>query len=197
MISFKEFMNEDEESEENLEVHYEGGVYIACNLAEESRIVFEEYQKQFLKTATVNEELHCTLIYSQKPHVDEIEPESYKAIATFGSFELFGPKEDTLVVTLISEDLIRRNERLVDEHGFISDYDEYKPHITLAYGVENIDLNSLPDIDFQITLEEEYVEPLNPDWANDNDDDKGNEEETFAGKEMAKIKSKEEKEEDE
>lgn len=195
MISFKQFLNE-EEQEKDMEVHYPGGVYIATNLSEETATAVKEYQEKYLKQYEVNEELHCTLIYSQKPHVDELEPASYQATATFGGFDLFGPNKDTLVIELISEDLVNRNAALVEEHGFISDYKEYKPHITLAYGIECIDLNSLPAIEFQMTLEDEYIDQLDPNWGSDDEDSEDDESGTFVGKEMKKSKAEQEKETD-
>ena len=144
MKTFKQFIIENESEETEIEeVQYPGGVYISVKLSEETEKAVKDYQEKYLKQHKINEELHCTLIYSQKPYVDEIEPASYSATGTFQEFSLFGEKEDTLVVEINSQDLARRNEELVDEHGFISDFGEYKSHVTLSYGVENIDLNSL------------------------------------------------------
>ena len=190
MKTFKQYIKENEESEENTEIHFPNGVYIAVTPDEATINAIKEYQKKYLKQHKINEELHCTLIYSQKPHVDEIESNSYQATATFNQFELFGPKSNILVIELISKELEARNNKLVQEHGFISDYNEYKPHITLAYDVEGLDLNSLPPIEFSMTLQDEYVEPLNTDLANDSDDE--SESGTLAGKALAKMKKEEE-----
>ena len=192
MRTFGQYVNEElAQSEEDTEVNYPSGVYIAVSPDEITTDAIQKYQEKYLKQYKVNNELHCTLIYSQKPHVDIIEPASYSAIATFESFELFGPKQDTLVIKLNSKELERRNKLLSEENGFISDYDEYQPHITLAYGIENIDLNSLPAIEFSMTLQDEYVEPLDTDWANDSDDE--DESGTLTGKALKKMKDDEEK----
>jgi 2'-5' RNA ligase len=196
MRTFKEFVFENDNESEDNTIHYPEGVYIACKLSEESEKAVREYQEKYLKQFEINEELHCTLIYSKKPQVDEIIPSSYQATCTFNQFELFGPKSDTLVIELISNEMIRRNEELVKEHKFVSDYSEYKPHITLSYGVENIDLNSLPSIDFMITLQDEYVEELNTDWDS-NSEESGEESGTIVGQALKKIKDAEEAEKSE
>jgi len=193
MRTFRQYVNEElAQSEENIEINYPDGVYIAVSPDESTAVAIQKYQEKYLKQYKVNDELHCTLIYSQKPHVDIIEPASYSAVATFESFELFGPKQDTLVIKLNSKELERRNELLSEENGFISDYDEYKAHITLAYGIENIDLNSLPAIEFSMTLQDEYVEALDTDWANDSEDSE-DESGTLTGKALKKMKDDEEK----
>ena len=64
--------------------------------------------------------------------------------------------------------------------------------MTKAQFFSRIDLNSLPPIEFSMTLQDEYVEPLNTDWANDSDDE--SESGTLAGKALAQMKKDEEKE---
>jgi len=203
MKTFKQYINENEEIDNQEldnsdipEIFYPEGVYISVKLSEETETLVKEYQEKYLKGQDINEELHCTLIYSKKPHVEEIEPGEYTAIGTFQEFSLFGPDENILVVEVNSQDLFRRNEELVQEYKFISDFDEYKSHITLSYGVENIDLNSLPPMDFAFKFQDEAVEPLNTNWAGDDDDTGEDGEGTLVGKALAKQKNKKEKSED-
>jgi hypothetical protein len=172
MKTFKEFVLENEEQEkmEN-EIHFPGGVYISVKLSEDTQKAVREYQEKYLKGHKINEELHCTLIYSKKPYVDDIEPKDYTAIGTFQEFSLFGLKEDTLVAEINSQDLTRRNAELTEEYGFISDFDEYKSHITLSYDIENIDLNSLPPMNFAFTFVNETVEELDLDWNGTGEDE--------------------------
>lgn len=203
MKTFKEYISEESNNEETpekpktSETIYPGGVYISVKPDDITQKAIMEYQEKYLKQFELNTELHCTLIYSKKPYEDEIIPESYTALASFSSFELFGPENDTLVIKLNSEDLKRRNEDLTKKYGFISDYDEYKPHITLAYGIKNIDLNSLPDFEFGVILQDESVEALDNNWKDKNDDYNEDdnftskyERETLVGKAMSKYASK-------
>jgi len=143
-------------------MHYPDGVYIAIKLSKVTENAIKDYQQKYLRGQKLNEDLHCTLIYSQKPHKDEVESASYKAIGTFDEFSLFGP---ALVVVINSDDLVSRNNVLVDEHKFISEFDEYTPHITLCYDSTDLDINSLPPIDFEMVFEDEYVEALDTEWV--------------------------------
>ena len=195
MKTFKEFILEQEETEESDEIHFPGGVYISVKLAPETEAAVKEYQEKYLKGQKINESLHCTLIYSKKPQVDNIEPASYSATGTFQEFNLFGPDSDTLVVEINSPDLTRRNEELVQEYKFVSDFGEYKSHVTLSYGIENIDLNSLPAMEFAFNFIEEAIEPLDTNWNGDGDDeDEEGEDEngTMVGKALKILKKKEE-----
>jgi hypothetical protein len=192
MKTFKEYILENEEQEENNGIFYPGGVYISVKLSEETEKAVNEYQEKYLKGQKINEELHCTLIYSKKPYVDEIEAMEYTAVGTFKEFNLFGPEEDTLVVEINSQDLTRRNTELVEEYRFISDFGEYKSHVTLSYDIENIDLNSLPPMDFAFTFINEAVEPLKLNWNGTGDNSDNEESGTLAGKALKKMKDNEE-----
>ena len=176
------------------EIFYPEGVYISVKLSEETEALVKEYQEKYLKGQDIVDinSLHCTLIYSKQPEVNEIEPAEYTAVGTFQEFNLFGEKSDTLVAEINSFDLLRRNEILTQEYKFISDFDEYKSHVTLAYGVENIDINSLPPMDFGFVFENETVEQLDLDWAGSGDDS-DNESGTIVGKALTKMKKDAEK----
>jgi hypothetical protein len=198
MKTFKEYIAEQNSKEEDeMKIHYPHGVYISVKLDEKTELAVREYQEKYLKGQKINDELHCTLIYSKKPQVEEIEPAEYTAVGTFKEFNLFGENSDTLVVEINSQDLQRRNEELVQKYRFISDFDEYKSHITLSYGIENIDLNSLPAIDFSFTFVDETVEQLNENWAGDDDTDNDTDndtDDTLVGRAMKKDKDKQKKE---
>ncbi len=197
MKTFKEYILETDinTEEDKLSIEYPNGVYISVKLSEETENYVKEYQRKYLKNQKINKELHCTLIYSQKPQVDEIIPSSYKAIGTFQEFNFFGPDNNTLVVEINSQDLRRRNEELVEKYGFISDFDEYKSHVTLSYEVENVDLNSLPPMDFVFNFEDESVEHLDKSWGDSENEDEDEEEGTEIGKALKKMKDSVEKEE--
>jgi len=190
MKTFKEYILEIEENE----ITFPGGVYISAIPDEITSEKIKEYQEKYLKGQDIVDidSLHCTLIYSKKPYVDNIEPEEYTAIGTFQEFNLFGPNKDTLVVEINSQDLRRRNEELVEKYGFISDFDEYKSHVTLSYNADGIDINALPPMDFVFTFINETVEQLDLDW-NGTGDNNNDEEGTLAGKALKQMKNKEEK----
>lgn len=196
MKTFKQYIKENEEYEETIK--YPDGVYIGVKMTEESAIALSKYMSKYLSgyNKVKPEDMHSTLIYSQKPHVDEIEPKSYQVTTTFLRFSKFGKDGESLVIELYSPELIRRNEELVREHKFISDFDEYKPHVTLIYDAQDIDINSIPPIDFVLNFEKEYVKFLGTSYASNNSNNSANQDGggTLVGNALSKIKAGKEKE---
>jgi hypothetical protein len=200
MKTFKEYIRENEEAnaEEEDKIHYPGGVYISVKMQEESIIAMEEYCSKYLPGLEINKEWHSTLIYSKKVHKEEIIPASYTAVCTVLHFSKFGKEGETLVAELDCPVLTERNIELVEEYGFISDFDEYKPHTTLVYDAQDVDINSLPEIDFALYFDSEEVEQLDTDWngtgsSEDSEDDFDEENATIAGKALNAMKKAEEK----
>ena len=191
MVTFRQYITENniETGEEHEEVHFPDGVYISVKLSEETELAVKEYQEKYLKGQKINTDLHCSLIYSKKPQVEEIEPAEYTAVGTFKEFNLFGENKDALVAEINSQDLLKRNEALVQEYKFISEFDDYKPHITLSYSVENLDLNLLPAMDFAFKFQDEAIESLDTNWGSSSE--ARDEYRTLVGKAMAKLKLKE------
>ena len=122
------------------------GVYVSVKLAKESMKDFNDYLEKNLPDYNHTPEPHLTLIYSKKEFNGEVETKDYTVEAKFKSFSVFGKEEKALVAELTSEELVNRNKELVDEYDFISDFDPYKPHITLAYDVGDFDVSTLPPI---------------------------------------------------
>lgn len=114
----------------------------------------------------VNDEpLHCTLLFSRKYLPNFIAEPDLTHEAKVVKFEVW-PKKDSdenyLVLILSSKSLEGRYDALSKKHGAVSDYDQYKPHITLAceakqFDAKDYDLNELPKT---IILMNEYKEDL-------------------------------------
>ena len=101
-------------------------------------------------------------------------------IGTGSGFEVWDSQADDdghvakcLVMCYDCPDLIKRHKELMKEHGASYDFDEYKPHITFSYDINDgadIDKDELPKFATTIEIVEEYGEDLNLDWAKDNSD---------------------------
>lgn len=157
-MNFKEFLENKKEN------YYPTGVYIAVLPNEKTEKAIKKFQDKYLKNVKANDELHTTLIYSNKPQKEKIQPNNNTYAAHFAGFDLFGEEKDTLVMKLSSDALSSRNKDLTKKYNFVSDYDSYNPHITLAYDVKDFDVNSLSTFNEEIILENEYIEDLNDDW---------------------------------
>jgi len=184
MGNFMDFINEEK-------LKTNKGVYIALKVSERSTLDIQNYIKENLDILNISgeivEDLHCTLIFSERPalpHGVEVNLKSYNISVISTHFSIFG---DSLVLELKSPELIERQEQLVKEYSFTSNFSEYKPHISIAYGVDaNLPVHSLPKVTFALELEQEYMEDLNIKDTDGSKNALNNGKETLFGKEMGK-----------
>lgn len=170
--SFKQYLIEQSnnmmlETSQLKDYSYPGGVYIAVLPDEESNAQIKEFQEnEVLKLGItdLNSELHSTIIYSAKPHKQNVQTSPDVHVAQCLGYELFGDESNILVMKLSCPSLSKRFDDLTDQYGFVSDYDEYRPHITLAYDVKDVDISKLPLYNKTIILKNEYSEGLDVDW---------------------------------
>ncbi|CAF3427887.1 unnamed protein product [Rotaria sp. Silwood2] len=106
---------------------------------------------------------HCTIICShiQIPSAETlIVPQNIIAYAT--GYDLLTTKTGgkCLVMILNCHEASRLNKLLI-QHGAISDFDDYKPHITICYNyVGNGNLTKLPIPKFDIIFDQYEVKSL-------------------------------------
>ena len=137
--------------------------FAGVNLSKETEDNIRQYQAA-LKIPNPNKDLHITLLYSRKYLPD------YKALGTMDetakpkSFQVFdhGGKR-ALVLKLDSSYLIDRFNTLMKEHDARYDYDQYQPHVTLSYDLEDIDEKTLPMFKYDIHMVNEYRKDFDED----------------------------------
>jgi len=115
-------------------MNYPNGVYIAFNLSRETEENIKKYCEENLPDMEMNEDLHCTLVYSKKPHEPRIKRDHCRCSGKPKKFSIFGEDDKSLVLEIDSEELKKMNHEKMKEHDFVSDFDEYKPHVTFVYG---------------------------------------------------------------
>jgi hypothetical protein len=128
------------------------GTYVAVTLIGASNTLLQEWAVE--NGLAPDDEYHTTILYSRKfvpvqPEVDKLH------FARPVGFEIFDG--GCLVLKLECQTLVDRNEKLMSMGG-TSDYDEYKPHITIAKNVSS--MQNLPLPNFSIVLGHEYTEPI-------------------------------------
>ncbi len=148
-----------------LEKNYPDGVYISVEVSEETKKNIHGYMDKHLHGFKKHDDIHCTIIYSNKPMDVNIKTEEYTTEATFEKFSLFGEEKNTLVMEINCPKLQERNKELMKEYGFVSDFPEYLTHVTLSYDASNVTVSKLPSFDFPITLLNETVSPLKLDYV--------------------------------
>ena len=155
---------------------HKDGTYVSLDLSKESKALLDNFVEMNLGlTERVDPStFHITIIYSRTP-VPSAEnlldmPSLLPVEALATGYEVFPTKNDgkCLVMRLACPYATRLNSEL-GKQGATSDYDEYKPHLTIAYDIEqDIDPNSLPLPQFQLVFDKLNVAPLDPQFTPEN-----------------------------
>lgn len=158
------------------EIYKEVGTYVGVKWAESTAEILLDWAKENGVPNLINKnEIHSTLIYSRVGfnHKPSTEDFSFSTIgpnnSTENRFHVFENKErghKALVIKIYSQQMIdRHNEIMKNNPKATYDFDEYIPHITLSYHIEDFDVNKLDYEDFSQRLEDasggkEYTENL-------------------------------------
>ena len=147
---------------------HKDGTYVSMDLAEDCKELMDHFVEMNLGlTERVDKSTyHITIIYSRTPVPSA---ENYAgaiagAPAKVSGYEVFPTKNDgkCLVMRLDFPYANLINKQLTAE-GATSDYDSYKPHMTIAYDIkQDIDPETLPIPEFPLYFEGIKVEPLDP-----------------------------------
>jgi 2'-5' RNA ligase len=150
---------------------HKDGTYVSMDLSDESRALLDNFVEMSLGlTERVDPSTyHITVIYSRTPvpTAEHIAGMSTTTTASVNGYEIFPTKNDgkCLVMRLEFSFANALNSKLTQE-GATSDYPEYKPHLTLAYDMEQeIDPSTLPVPQFPLTFGPVKVAPLEPDYV--------------------------------
>ena len=153
---------------------HKDGTYVSMDLSDESRALLDNFVEMSLGlTERVDPSTyHITIIYSRTPV-----PTAENYVGTKGTdsatvvgYEIFPTKNSgkCLVMRLNYAFANLLNKQLTAE-GATSDYPEYKPHLTLAYDIEQeIDPTTLPIPQFSLTFDPIKVAPLDPEYVPEN-----------------------------
>jgi 2'-5' RNA ligase len=118
---------------------HSSGTYLAVQPSGPSRIAIERLVREMgLQDAEKPMQYHTTVIYSTKPCPEMMN--AHIPLPIWGEarkFEIFEPakegKKPALVLLVESPELMKLNKELMETYGAISNFPEYKPHITLTF----------------------------------------------------------------
>lgn len=152
------------------------GTYAGVYLSDKTVDAIVTYcEKHKIPNAVPANKLHVTLLYSRKYLPDYEAAGKYKKplVGKPTGFDVWGSHDEdssskALVLRFDCEQLEKRHNDLMDEHDAEYDYDEYNPHVTFSYDIEELDVDKLPPFTQPIEIVKEYQEELNLDWAEDN-----------------------------
>jgi len=149
---------------------HKDGTYVALEMSESSMDLLDHFVEANLgldERVTKNS-YHITVIYSRTPVPDaEKLSREYSVKADPVGYEMFETKDGgkCLVLRVESAEARALNNTL-GAMGATSDYDSYKPHVTLAYNItQDIDPATLPVPKFQLVFDHLHVAPLDPQFT--------------------------------
>jgi 2'-5' RNA ligase len=150
---------------------HKDGTYVSMDLSDQCRELIDHFVEMNLGlTERVDKSTyHITVIYSRTPVPTA---EQHVGIttdigATVTGYEVFPTKNDgkCLVMRLDFPFAETLNRQLTAE-GATSDYDKYKPHMTIAYDIkQDVDPHTLPVPQFKLQFGEVKVAPLDPEFT--------------------------------
>jgi 2'-5' RNA ligase len=150
---------------------HKDGTYVSMDLTEESRHLLDHYVEYNLGlTERVDPSTyHITIIYSRTPvpSAETYQGTENSTEARVTGYEVFPTKNDgkCLVMRLEYPFATMLNKQLTAE-GATSDYDSYKPHLTIAYDIkQEIDPTILPVPQFGLQFDAVKVAPLDPEYT--------------------------------
>jgi 2'-5' RNA ligase len=155
---------------------HKNGTYVSMDLNDECKALLDHFVEMNLGlTERVDSSTyHITVIYSRTPVPSA---EQYIGVesavqARVTGYEVFPTKNDgkCLVMRLDFPFANLLNKQLTAE-GATSDYDSYKPHMTIAYDIQQeVDPEFLPIPKFQLNFGPVKVAPLEVDYIPKNKD---------------------------
>ena len=147
---------------------HKDGTYVSMDLKEESKALVDHFVEMNLGlTERVDKSTyHITIIYSRAPVPSAEQYAGYgeDQPARVTGYEVFPTKNDgkCLVMRIECPFAELLNKQLTAE-GATSDYDVYKPHMTIAYDIkQEVDPHTLPLPQFPLYFGKVKVEPLDP-----------------------------------
>jgi len=150
---------------------HKDGTYVSMDLTQGSRDIMDHFVDTSLGlTERVDKSTyHITVIYSRAPvpTAEQYAGSESASTARVTGYEVFPTKNDgkCLVMRLDFPFANLLNKQLTAE-GAMSDYDTYKPHMTIAYDIkQEIDPHTLPVPEFKLQFDSVKVAPLDPEFT--------------------------------
>lgn len=150
---------------------HKDGTYVSMDLSQECRELLDNFVhvNLGLEERVDPSTYHITVIYSRSPVPSAEQYVGYgeEQPARVTGYEVFPTKNDgkCLVMRLECPFAELLNKQLTAQ-GATSDYDTYKPHLTIAYNIQqDVDPETLPIPQFPLTFGKVKVEPLDPEYT--------------------------------
>jgi hypothetical protein len=153
---------------------HKDGTYVSVDLSADSKVQLDNYLNMTLDPMdrVDSTSYHTTIIYSRTPVPDaeKFKGTPVEGAATAIKWEVFPTKNDGKCLVLKLEfPFAEKLNRTLTDMGATSDYDEYKPHITIAYDFQgDIDPTTMALPQFPLYFDPVKVAPLETDYVSPN-----------------------------
>lgn len=151
----------------------EKGVYVAVDYTRESSNRFiNHFKAQGIPNLVRADKLHTTVIYSRKPfNFDEYKGNTSRPLdLVFTEFKphVFETQSGKRALVMLIEDadeLTDRHNHIMTKYDASYDFPDYIPHCTVSYDIGELDISKIIEYTGTLHTSNEYVEPLDVDWA--------------------------------
>lgn len=160
----KPYHDQDVDGAETVEKGAKRTLYVSKPLKNADELIAWAKSQGF-KTTLPAEEMHVTVVYSKKPVDWSTIGEGKPDVSVIGGkrwLERLGD-EGAVVLRFESPDLQGRHGALRDA-GASSDYVGYRPHVTISYNAEGLDISKIEPFDGPLMFGAEYVAEINSGW---------------------------------
>jgi 2'-5' RNA ligase len=149
-------------------IKHKDGTYVALLMDDETKELLDNFVEMNLGLSerVDPDTYHTTVIYSRTPVPTADNLRSGPATGKAVGYEVFPTKTDgkCLVMRVECAAATMLNKQL-NKMGATSDYDEYKPHVTICYNYNGPDdVSQLPIPQFPLGFKGFEVKPLEPDF---------------------------------
>lgn len=172
-IKESSYQRKEEENEESL--YKDLGIFIGYTLDGRTTEAIRNFCEDKEIPNCLNEkDFHVTLIASES-YDQNFEPEGVlnTPVSVFNFILDIWKSEDNksiLVAKFESEELTSIYNDILDEYKLETKYDDFIPHFTISYDIEQFDLKEKHQLEFNeyvpsVDLVEQYAEPLDDEWT--------------------------------
>lgn len=152
---------------------HQNGSYVDMKFSEDSLDKLMAVQRAIgLDNPTPRDKMHVTLMYSKKPSSDHYHKND-KSIKVKNRYRLewFGPEQDVLVLVIEDDEELQKRHAELRAYGMQHSYDEFTPHVTLAYNQAQKELPSIEELNIgSLKLVGEDIAELDLNWKEKLDD---------------------------
>jgi hypothetical protein len=134
--------------------------------------IIEWARGQGFKSALAVEALHVTIVYSKEPvDFNNVEAENKNKVTINNGTRSIETFDGGATVLKFQSKVLAKRQKELLALGCSCDYDTYKPHITITFESDGVDVSGVMPYAGVIKLGPEIVEELNENWADENEEE--------------------------